>query len=305
MNQQTVRLANFVIGGTEKSGTTSVFMYLNAHPQVCGSSVKETDFFREHYQNAPDADRQNYGKYFARCASDKTVVMEASPGYLGAAAAVAPRMKALVPDAKILFILRDPIDRLYSSYQFHKSRLEIDQTIEFDEFVKRCMRYDRGDATPAELGVGEWFLKNLGFGRYAVGLEEFLRHFPRDHVKVMLFEELNRDLHGFMRDVCQYVNIDPSFFDTYEFKKTNVTFSSKNPVLHKLAVWFNGLAEPFLRQRPQIKQRLVAIYKSFNQRQEGYDPMPAAVRAELQQYYAPSNRRLAELLPDAQAPWLR
>lgn len=305
MNQQNIRLPNFVIGGTEKSGTTSVFMYLSAHPQVCGSSVKETDFFREHYQGSLEVDQQNYSKYFSRCSAEKSVVMEASPGYLGAGLVVAPRMKALIPDAKVLFILRDPIDRLYSSFQFHKSKLEIDQNISFDEFVQRCIRFDRGEATPAELGVGEWFLKNLGFGRYVIGLEEFFRLYPRDQVKVLLFEELNRDVKGFMREVCQFVSIDAGFFETYEFKKTNVTFSSKNPLLHKLAVWFNSVAEPVLRQRPQLKEWVVNTYKRFNQRQEGYDPMSETARAALQQYYAASNRRLAELLPDARAPWLR
>lgn len=305
MNQQTIRLPNFVIGGTEKSGTTSVFMYLSAHPQVCGSSVKETDFFREHYQGSSEVDRQNYSKYFSRCTAEKSIVMEASPGYLGAGLVVAPRMKTLIPDAKILFILRDPIDRLYSSFQFHKSKLEIDQSISFDEFVQRCIRFDSGEATPAQLGVGEWFLKNLGFGRYVIGLEEFLRLYPRAQVKVMLFEDLNRDVKGFMREVCQFMNIDPGFFETYEFKKTNVTFSSKNSVLHKLALWLNSIAEPVLRQRPQLKEWAVSTYKRFNQRQEGYDPMPATARAALQQYYAASNRRLAELLPDARAPWLR
>ena len=106
------RLANFVIGGTEKSGTTSVFDYLSAHPQVCASSIKETDFFRHGYTGDLAADARRYASYFEHCDSRSLVRLEASPGYLGEAATVAPRLRALVPEAKVLFILRDPVERL-------------------------------------------------------------------------------------------------------------------------------------------------------------------------------------------------
>ena len=99
------RLANFVIGGTEKAGTTSVFDWLSAHPQVHASLKKETDFFREHYTGDPDVDARRYAAYFEPCDPQARIVMEASPGYLGEAATVAPRMRALIPDAKVLFIL--------------------------------------------------------------------------------------------------------------------------------------------------------------------------------------------------------
>src|SRR5580765_445608 len=86
------RFANFVIGGTEKAGTTSVFDYLSAHPQVCTSSRKETDFFRNGYTGNPEVDARRYGSFFERCDSRTPVIAEASPGYLGEAATVAPRM---------------------------------------------------------------------------------------------------------------------------------------------------------------------------------------------------------------------
>ena len=64
---QAARLANFVIGGTEKAGTTSVFDYLSAHPQVCASSRKETDFFRNEYSGEREVDARRYAAYFERC----------------------------------------------------------------------------------------------------------------------------------------------------------------------------------------------------------------------------------------------
>ena len=98
MNTQAMRLANFVIGGTEKAGTTSVFDWLSAHPQVCASSRKETDFFRDGFTGDPVADARRYAGFFESCGGNKPVLMEASPGYLGEAAVVAPRLRALVRD---------------------------------------------------------------------------------------------------------------------------------------------------------------------------------------------------------------
>jgi len=304
-NSNTV--ANFIIGGTEKAGTTSVFTYLSAHPEVCGSNVKETDFFRKDFSGNRDTDLARYSEYFDRCRGDTKIIMEASPGYLGAGAIVAPRIHSLIPDTKLLFILRDPIDRLYSSYQFHVARLDIDQSIGFADYVERCMCYDAGAVTAAELGVGEWYLRNLRFGGYADPLHEYLRHFPRDQIKLMFFEQLNADVAQFMRELSHFLGIAPDFYDSYEFKKVNVTFSGKSTLLHWLAVRFNDQAESFLRQRPALKQRLVALYKAINQKQEGYAPMEAAVRSRLEAYYKSSNDALRNLLPPGTEPppWLK
>jgi hypothetical protein len=302
---QAARVANFIIAGTEKAGTTSLFTYLSAHPQVCGSNVKETDFFRKHYSGNREQDLAAYAKYFDRCASDTPIIMEASPGYLGEGVVVAPRIQECVPDAKLLFILRDPIDRLYSSYQFHLARLDIDQAIDFSSYVDRCIQYDTGAAQPDELGIGKWYLQTLGFGRYADSLQHYLTRFPRENIKIVFFEELNSDVQTFVKQVSEFLGITPSFYDDYEFRKVNVTFSSKSTVLHWLAVRFNEKAEAVLRQRPALKQSLVKLYKSLNQKQEGYAPMAPEVRAKLEAYYQPSKRALQSLVSTTHnIPWL-
>ena len=167
MQTDELQLANFVIGGTEKAGTTSVFVYLSEHPEVCAASKKETDFFRGQFTGNTAQDRLNYAKYFDRCNTENSVVMEASPGYLGEAELVAPRMHSMIPDAKILFILRDPIDRLYSLYNFHVGKLNIPGEVSFQDYVKRCFAYERGEGGARELPMHEWYLKTIALGRYA------------------------------------------------------------------------------------------------------------------------------------------
>jgi hypothetical protein len=298
-------LPNFIIGGTEKAGTTSVFTYLLSHPEVCGSKVKETDFFRHNDCTDVTQSTQAYAALFAHCKPGPRVVMEASPGYLGESAKVAPRMSSLLGDVKLLFILRHPVDRLYSSYNFHQARLELPADLGFEDYVDKCLQFDRG-ASPESLGLGRWFLQVLDFGRYAQHLEPFLARFPASRIEVMFYEDLQADERGFMQELCGFLEIDPRFFDTYTFKAANVTFSSRFEGLHRHALKANQMLEPLLRSRPGLKRALVDVYKKFNQARQGYPAMSGAMREKLQAYYAPSIRQLAGMVGENAMPagWL-
>lgn len=290
------KLANFIIGGTEKAGTTSVFVYLNQHPEVFGSAKKETDFFRKQFTGVKSDDTRTYSEFFNSAPTDCELRMEASPGYLGEANIVAPRMQSLIPDTKLLFILRDPIDRLYSSYNFHVAKLNIPETMSFQEYVQLCIKYDSGQITADEAGLDDWFLKVLAFGNYAEMLKIYYQNFPAEQIKVMFFESLKADTAKFMIELSEFLNIDLDFWNDYEFRKVNVTFYSRNRYLHKLAIWGNALSEPLLRKRPELKHKLVNAYKKLNQSREGYEPIPQSVRDDLIEYYQPSTYALEKIL---------
>lgn len=299
----TINLANFIIAGTEKAGTTSIFTYLSTHPSVCGSAVKETDFFRNLYTGDPKKDTANYASYFERCSPEIPILMEASPGYLGSGAEVAARIHALVPETKLLFILRNPIDRIYSSFNFHVGKLNLDPNISFEEYIDKCIAYDSGQEKPAELGIKEWYLKIISFGRYVDYLEYYYQLFPENQIKIMFFEDMAHDIDGFMRELCQFLEISPDFFNGYNFRRINVTYESKLKWLHKIAVYFNTKSERFLRQRPELKQFMVNLYKKINQAREGYDEISDESRNRLKQYYLPSIVALQTLIKTKNIPW--
>jgi hypothetical protein len=296
MNAQTIRVANFVIGGTEKAGTTSVFDWLSAHPQVCASSRKETDFFREGFTGDLTADARRYAGFFESCDRSQPVLMEASPGYLGEAATVAPRVRALAPDAKVLFILREPIDRLYSSYHFHRGKLNLPPSLTFDDYIARCIAFDTGAGAPRDLGLGDWYLKALRFGCYSESLAIFRSQLPSRNIKVMFFEALRQDPLIFMAELSAFLAIDAGFWTGFEFHKSNVTFTGRNKTLHRLAMRMNAVAEPLMRRNPGLKKSLVRAYKTVNQEREGYDPMSPGARKLLTEFYRPDVRTLQQQL---------
>lgn len=85
-----------IVGGAEKAGTTSLYRYLAAHPEVCASLSKETDYFRR-----ANPDRNQYLEQFPPIADGQRLRLESSPGYLAEAEVVAPAIARVVPDAML------------------------------------------------------------------------------------------------------------------------------------------------------------------------------------------------------------
>lgn len=293
-----------IIGGTIKGGTSSLFTYLSAHPDVCGSSVKETFFFTHGYSGHPGRDRERYDSYFTQRRGAR-VAVEASPNYLGYKENVAPRISALLPDARLLFVLRNPVDRLYSYYNFAVGKLELPADLGFERYVDLCEQYFSGKLSPGQAGIAEKHLRALEIGRYSGYLRNFYDAFPPGHIKVAFFDELARDPVRFMTEVCRFAGLDPDFFRNFEFNRANVTFSSRLKSLHRIAMLLNRALESVLRRHPDLKMLLVRMYKRFNQDREGYRAMTGAMRARLAQFYAPANQELARLLAGQELPaWI-
>lgn len=273
-----------IIGGTEKSGTTSLYHYLSAHPAVTGSLKKETDFFRVE-GGAVGSHRLTDYKQLFPSASAGAVYMEASPGYLADSAHAAAAIATLLPQARLIFVLRDPIDRLISSFQFHQSRLYLPESMSFDTYIELCMMYEKGEVTPASCGLKEWFLRVPDAGLYARHLKDFYEHFPREQIRVVAFDELGRDARAVMRAIAQWAGLDPAFYQDYEFERSNVTFAARRAWLQRLALFVNRRCEPFFNRFPGVKRRMLAIYKTINGRSAERPLMSAGTQARLVEYY--------------------
>lgn len=269
-----------ILAGTEKSGTTSVYQYLAAHPGVAASARKETDYFR----SPPPHTLADYEALFPGAAPG-LARMEASPGYLAESHLAAPAIAALIPDAKLLFILRDPIDRLLSSFEFHKSRFFIPQAMSFDAYVDLCMRFERGETGLAEAGLGEWFLRVPDAGCYAKHLQDYEARFGREQLMVTTLDRLQRDARGFMRTVCEWAGLDDGFYDGFDFVRANVTFSPRRAWLQRAGLRVNDALEPFFNRHPAAKQRLLRWYKRINGKPAEKPRMSPETARRLLDYY--------------------
>jgi hypothetical protein len=188
--------------GAPKSGTSSLYQYLMQHPDVFMSDPKEPHFF--YNRSAPGSpvlvgkDLDPYLKLFEEV-SEQVRAGEASTSYLWLTNA-AQEISRLQPEAKIIILLRDPVDRAYSHY-WHQVRDGI-EPLSFDEaLLCEPERVRRG------LWHGLYYVEN---GRYARQVTRYLETFGAESVRVYLFEDLIRDARSVCRDVFQFLGVDPS-----------------------------------------------------------------------------------------------
>jgi hypothetical protein len=211
----------------------------------------------------------------------------------------------LLPNAKLLFLLRNPVDRLYSHYNFARGKLELPENLGFEEFLDLCAGFRSGELSAQAAGIAEKHLRALEIGEYAAHLKKYVSVFPVDNIKTVFFEHLNRNPVCTMKEIARFAGITPDFYESFEFRQVNTTFSAKRKPLHHLAMALNRGLESVLRQRPELKTRLVALYKRFNQGSEGYVPMTDTARARLVAYYAPTRQELKSLLHNQELPnWI-
>ena len=131
-------LANAVIAGAEKSGTTSLFRSLSEHPDVAASTVKETRYFQPIMYGHELEPLSVYEAYFAG-AGNEAVRLEGTPRYLYGGRPLAERMREVLgPDVRILMVLREPVARFESFFAFQKARLRIAPEIDVEAYLARA-----------------------------------------------------------------------------------------------------------------------------------------------------------------------
>jgi Sulfotransferase domain len=171
-----------LIVGAQKAGTTALYAWLREHPAVAGPSWKEVNFFDRRYPKGERWYRGNFPR-----ARGRSVVIEASTGYLFHP--LAPeRAKRLLPDVRLVALVRDPVARAYSHYQ-HEVALGR-ESLSFDEAIAREEErmegeLDRMRADPAYFSYAWWNYTYLARGRYAEQLERWLAAFPEEQLLVV------------------------------------------------------------------------------------------------------------------------
>lgn len=194
------RKPDFFIVGAAKSGTSSLHNYLVQHPGVSMSEPKEPHFFYNRESPGSPAlgkkDLDEYLKLFEDIPEDVRAG-EASTSYLYAANA--PReIQQFREGAKIIMVLRNPVDRAYSQY-WNQVRDGV-EPLSFEEAL---------DAEPERIRRSWWHgFYYMDTGRYADQVARYLETFGRGSVRDYLFEDVTRDAQGVCRDIFSFLGVD-------------------------------------------------------------------------------------------------
>lgn len=203
----------FLIIGAQRAGTTSLFHYLSQHPQLVPAIVKEVHFFDQ--GSDPETRRRSkeawYRAHFPfRSELDRgQQAFEATPSYLFDPFA-AKRIARLLPDAKLVVLLRNPTERALSHY-FHEVK-------KGRETLNLVEALEREESRIGDVGVGaRWLRREERFysykarGLYAVQLRRYYECFPRSSLFVAASEELFAAPGEFFGRLFDFLNVDPTF----------------------------------------------------------------------------------------------
>jgi Sulfotransferase domain len=197
-------LPDFLILGAQKAGTTALYAYLRWHPRVTGPSFKEVSFFDRHYVRG-----ERWYRAHMPVRRSGVLVGEASPSYLFHPLA-AERVARMLPNARLIALLRNPVDRAFSHYQ-HEVALGREQ-LSFEEALAREDERMHGElermlADPAYFSDAWWNYTYAARGRYAEQLQRWYAAFPRDQLLVLLTDELAADTAGTYRRTLEFLGV--------------------------------------------------------------------------------------------------
>jgi len=297
------RKPNFLVVGAAKSGTTSLYEYFKAHPQIyVPPRVKETNFF-VHPKSVlgagpryyPTAD---YGKYwdkylalFAEATADHLAVGEVCPTYLPFHRQAIPRIKKHLDDeVKIIIILRDPVERAFSHYMYN-----VRETDETESFQRALELEER------RIQDGWW----SGFylvsqGMYHEQVKAYLDHFS--HVRVHLFEDLRQP--DFYRNVFDFLGVRADVpLDTTA--KHNISGRPKNMILQKLIMNQNPLKSLVKTAlAPLGLERMKKLKSALLQRNISRQKLDPAMRVQLSDVFRDDVLALSQLIKRDLSHWL-
>ena len=260
-------LPDFLLIGAMKCGTTSLYHYLRDHPQIFMPTIKAPEFF---------AEESNWGRgiawyrrQFEGVGPGVIAIGEASnvytkyPRYRG----VPERIAEIIPHARLIYVVRDPIDRIRSHYQTRVT-----------EGTERAP-------------IGRAVRENpiyLDYSRYAMQLDRYLAQFPREQLHVIRAEDLRGDRRATVQGVYAFLGVNPDHVpndmdrDFYETRHR----AARSPV----PLWLRkGLKRhlPAAKRAKELENNVVRALRGLRRKPEAPPTLPAHlvipddVRAEL------------------------
>lgn len=241
-------MPNFLVIGAAKAGTTSLYHYLNQHPQIYMTPIKETNFFaleghpvgfcgpgdQAYIKRFSITSKQSYQEQFQGITSERAIG-EASPLYLYSI--VAPsRIRHYIPDVKLIAILRHPVDRAYSSF-LHLVRDERELITNFAQSL------EAEEKRISSNWEHIWHYRQMGF--YYSQLKRYYDQFNHSQIRVYLYDDFNRAPNGILLDIFRFLNIDETFIPDMSIRHngTSITQDERPSLL------------------PEIRRQMVRVYR--------------------------------------------
>ena len=297
-------MPTFLIIGAMKSGTTALYDLVAQHPEVYVTPVKEPNFFAfaespPDFNGPLDTSKRGINRTsITNSEAYRALYDDAEPSQERGEASHttlywpdgARNVERFVPDARLVAILRNPIDRAYSEYM-HFVRDGDEPVNDFEEAL---------DAEPHRIEAGWAFGRYVDRGRYAEQLQRFKERFANDQLHVILHEDLICYWYGDHRDVFAFIGVDPSFELDVE-RRVNASGVPRSRVVHRLLTSLQPIREALTPVLPETVVDWANRLKNANLDKPGMKPQ---TRDRLRRTVEPEIRALEPMIGRDLSGWL-
>lgn len=282
--------------------------YLRQHPEVFMALEKESHFFASDFHRPAwrFSKEEDYLSLFSD-ASEEKMLGESSVGYLYSEVA-AERIKAFNPRARIIIMLRNPVDLIYS---FHSELLfqGFEEVESFEEALALESKRKQGLCLPQARFVARPLLLYRELGKFCAHVERFFELFNRENVHVIIFDEFKRDTARVYRELCGFLGVDTDFEPDWRpgqgiinsnkrIRNQSLAKYLKNPERKAISYVKAILPQP-------LRRTLVRRLWSFNIKYEARPAMKLELKKRLSMDFAPDVERLSQLLGRDLTHWSR
>jgi len=292
-----MRTPDFFIVGAPRCGTTALFGYLEQHPDIRLASLKEPHFFGSDtlYARRPTLDE--YLNLFPATASEKRIG-EASTSYLLSKNA-ATEIRAFCPTARIIAMIRDPVETMYSVHSMLLYYCNED-IIDFAEALGAEDDRLKGRRIPANAHIIDYLFYRRSV-RFSDQIQRYFDAFGRERVKVVVFDDFRASTQTVYREVLEFLGVDIEFKPS--FQVVNHNRAARSLWLQRLV-----LDRRTMNLRRKIRPRSLDHFVFGNLRRVNTSskpraPMDPALRRTLQHELAPEVERLSILLDRDLTMW--
>lgn len=294
---------DLIIVGAQKAGTTSLNNYLRSHPSISGHETIEFSFFanKEEWDKGFES---AYDTYFENSGAQRVVAKNVT---ISLDKDSLPRLKKHNPDAKIVFLLREPVSRAYSAYTMAVKNGWMKRS--FTEFKDLLANNKYDDIM---------YRHFVGHGIYSKQLELLLKYFPKENIRLYLFEEFKKTPQLICNDIFSWLNISNHIIEN---EIHNPTYQPKSGFVGALIDGIKNEQNPIKKVVKAflpniIFQKIGGAISNLNTTKKKFSPIDPEIKELLSEHFNPLNEDLGNVItkqegilktfaPDNKNNWLK
>lgn len=291
------KVIDVMIIGAQKAGTTSLLRYLGEHPRCISHPQKEFAFFvnPSDYQYSYE---KAYNKYFSNYPITEHTTLIAKSAALFSSEDSIKLLYEHNPNCKLILILRNPVERAYSSYLMEKNYGNA--KFDFSELPELIRNHKQNDKN--------WdFSFFIDYGLYINYINLLYKYFPSDQLKVVIYKDFKVNPLLVCKEIFSFIDLKDDFCPNTEIKY-NVTKKTKSQFYARIikhALKNNGVlkkvAKIVIPENKAYKYGESLHY--LNKTHDNYQPMSDDTRKYLIDFYKPYNKELEELIHQDLSFW--